>query len=204
MIEPFPGTDSMSCVKGMRWFVGVPVVTNRFILRDFFRAMLIASAGIFSLLLLVMFVFEGIPGGEQVWVAFSFACRLAFFILCAFVLFGVAFFRNRYAVLYGLDPEGIYCESMTRRGGSLAESFQRRPFPVEEMPSPGRSAVKTLSWEKIGSVRPEEDMLTLLLKGNENILMRIYCPDMEIFSRALEVCRAMVKEKNMEHGEGKG
>lgn len=204
MIVPFPGTGSKSCGKGMRWFVGVPVVTNTFILGDVFRAVIMASAGIFLLLLFVQFVFEGVSGEEQVWAAFSFACRLAFFILCAFVFFGVFFFRNRYAVLYRLDPEGIYCESMTRRGGVLRESFQRRPFPVEEMPSYGRSAVKTLSWEKVGSVRPDESMLALLLKGNGNILMRIYCPDREIFSRALEVCRAMVKEKNMEHGEGKG
>lgn len=57
MIVPFPGTGSKSCGKGMRWFVGVPVVTNTFILGDVFRAVIMASAGIFLLLLFVQFVF---------------------------------------------------------------------------------------------------------------------------------------------------
>lgn len=186
--------------ESMRWFVGVPVVTNPLLLQDLFRAAATAWGGVFFLAILVQFAFGGVPGGEEILAAFAFAGWLPLFIFCVFLFFGVVFFRNRYVALYRFDADGVYCESMVKRGGPLKESLRRRPFPVGEILEPARSVVKTLPWEEIDAVLPMEDMLVVLLKKKESVRMRLYCPDEAHFSRVLSECALRLEEKN----EGKG
>ena len=188
-------TISGDSEDAMRWFVGVPIVTNPLLLKDLFRAAATAWGGVFFLALLVQFAFAGVPGREEILAAFSFASWLPLFLFCVFTVFGVVFFRNRYVALYRFDQDGIYCESMVKRGGPLKESLRRRPFPVGEVLEPARSVVKTLPWEEIDAVLPMEAMLVLLLKKKKSVRMRLYCPDEMLFSRVLSECERRLEGK---------
>lgn len=181
--------------ESMRWFVGVPIVTNPLLLQDLFRAAATAWGGVFFLAILVQFAFGGVPGGEEILAAFSFASWLPLFLFCVFAVFGVVFFRNRYVALYRFDRDGIYCESMVKRGGPLKESLRRRPFPVGEMLEPARSVVKTLPWEEIDAVLPMKDLLVVSLKKKGGVRMRLYCPDEMLFSRVLSECQRRLEGK---------
>lgn len=181
--------------ESMRWFVGVPIVTNPLLLQDLFRAAATAWGGVFFLAILVQFAFGGVPGGEEILAAFSFASWLPLFLFCVFAVFGVVFFRNRYVALYRFDQDGIYCESMVKRGGPLKESLRRRPFPVGEVLEPARSVVKTLPWEEIDAVLPMEALFVVLLKKKGGVRMRLYCPDEMLFSRVLSECQRRIEGK---------
>ena len=200
MSASLPGSLSGGPGAPMRWFAGVPIVTNPLLLQDLFRAAVAVWVGVFFLALLVQFAFGGVPGGEEILAAFAFAGWLPLFLFCVFAVFGVVFFRNRYVALYRFDADGVYCESMVKRGGPLKESLHLRPFPVGEILEPARSVVKTLPWEEIDAVRSMEDMLVVLLKKKGGVRMRLYCPDEMLFSRVLSECALRLEEKN----EGKG
>lgn len=188
-------TISGDSEESMRWFVGVPIVTNPLLLKDLFRAAATAWGGVFFLALLVQFAFGGVPGGEEILAAFSFASWLPLFLFCVFAVFGVVFFRNRYVALYRFDRDWIYCESMVKRGGPLKESLRRRPFPVGEVLEPARSVVKTLPWEEIDAVLPMKALLVVLLKKKGSVRMRLYCPDEMLFSHVLSECERRLEGK---------
>ena len=126
----------------------------------------------------------------------SVAGLFALFFLSAFALIGFIFHRNRYIALYRFDSDSIYSENMTRVRGLLSESFHCRPFPVSPLLDARHVVKKTVFWRDVGAVSELEQMRTILLRSKTGgVLMRIYCPDMAAYQKAL----AAVKVKEVDN-----
>lgn len=185
----------------LRWFTGVPVATNPLILADLGALMVLLWAGVTLALALIQFFFTSLGGAHIQWAALV---GIYMSLLAAALFFGLSFliFQNRYIALYRFDEEGAYCESMRKRGGSTGEWFHWKPFPVPPLQDPPKSAKKTAPWHEVKGLHPMDGQRVFLLKSGRGTAMRVYCPDDEIYRRALSF--AASKINRAKDGKTKG
>ena len=180
----------------LRWFVGVPILTNVVILVEIllFVALLwlLSAFGVIA----IQWVVAGAPA-LALPAAVNFACTLATSFALLFAAIVLLFYRNRYIALYNLDEDCISCESMMNWRGSIGESFHIRPFFVEPCYVPHKSVTQKISWSDVTRVESIDNMRTLILRGGarkKSILMRVYCPDGECYERAHDVVKRRIEK----------
>ena len=169
----------------MRWFVGVPIGTNPFILRDFARTACILWVVVAALVAAAQLFVGGSLGGAQILGAASFAGYMVLCAAAAFALVAFLLFQNRYVALYRFFDDAVYCESMRARGFALMEAAHAHPFPVEPPEGRGRSATKVVPWREVRGFVPMKSSRAIDLKGTRGTLLRIYCPDDAVYEQAL-------------------
>lgn len=183
----------------LRWFVGVPLVTNRFLLKDILSfsvaLWLLVALGIVSL----QFFMTG-AASSAVAAAVSFASLVSVSFILILFAGAAVIYRNRYLVLYRMDGDSITSESMFKWRGAIEESFHVLPFPVEPYTTARKNVIKNVLWSDINSVRPIAGSRTILLERDvsprsKKVIMRIYCPDSSIFESASMMARKMVSAR---------
>ncbi|MDL2210698.1 hypothetical protein LJC26_07845 [Desulfovibrio sp. OttesenSCG-928-O18] len=169
--------------KGLRWYVGVPVVTNPIIALDVVLAALIVWLGASIFIGLgQQFIGEGLTFASFL-ASLVLAGYLAGGILAVFVLVGFAALGNKYVALYRIDERGVYVETMRGRGvkGGL---FHTKPFPVGPV-TRAKSAARLIPWADIAAIQPVPAMRTILLKNARGgTITKIYCPDEKVYADA--------------------
>lgn len=193
--------DTEKTRRKTRWFCGVPAGTNLLVLRDLLLAAAAAWGGTVLSVAVLQLFFGRTLGGSQISAAVFLANRLVLLMVGAFVLVAFLLLRNRYAVLYRLDREKIYCESVRRTSGPVRDSLHFLPFPIGEILDSPRSATKEVRWPEVRSLHPLEGLRVILLKGGRGTLMRIYCPDRNTFEAVLLFCRDRLDGKTEMHPE---
>jgi hypothetical protein len=174
----------------MRWFCGVPVLANPIILIDLFTAVVIIW---FVSVLLVVGAQALLGDGPLLGAHIAAACVWATYVAAAmplmYAVICLLFFRRGYVILYRLEENGLFMETM--RGSSLSDGgvFAVRPFPVPDQSSPARSVTKDVSWADVKAVRELREMRALQLRGRFGALATVYCPDRAVYEQALEFIR---------------
>lgn len=199
--------SGFSETDNLRWFAGVPVGTNPLILKDFGAALILVWTGMtFFSVLLQSFFGEGI-NREQLLSLISYSNRLILLLCAAFAAVAFVFLRNRYVVLVQLDREGVFCESMRRGNGSFEESFHWRAFPVFSPPPCMKGAANQIPWQQVRNTIALPTFRVILIKPEAGSSMRIYCPDGDVFDRAVffikEAVADVTQEKNSFHNQNK-
>jgi len=179
------GPESGEGAEQLRWFCGVPIATNALILKDLARTLAILAGSAVAFVLLVQRIAGGPVGGAQLRVAAVLAWYVVGFVAAAFAIAAIPLFGNHYVVLYRFFPDLVYCESMRGRFFSFRNAFHMRAFPVEPMTRPGRSATKVVPWERVVGFKADDSRRVIHLEGAKGTLMRVYCPDADMYTRVL-------------------
>ena len=184
-----PKTERERRGSVMRWFCGVPVLANPIILIDLFTAVVIIW---FVSVLLVVAAQALLGDGPLLGAHIAAACVWASYVSASmplmYAVVCLLFFRRGYVILYRLEENGLFMETM--RGSIQAGSvFSVRPFPVPDQASPARSVTKDVAWADVRSVRELRGMRALQLRGRFGALATVYCPDDAVYEQALEFIR---------------
>ena len=185
-----PAAESTAVHGTVRWYVGVPIISNPFFLIDVASAAVIVWVlGSLCLMLGAWLLGDGFERATAVG-SVVIAGYLGFGVLIAFS--GIAFLLgNRYAALIKLESNGVYCENMRGAIKSLAKGFHWKPYPIEPIPHPFRSAVRTVDWRDVHAFQVISSMRTILLKGRRGgTIIKLFCPDLPTMHAAVEFIRA--------------
>lgn len=178
--------------KQLRWFVGVPVVTNPIIALDVSLASVIVWMGATIVIAAAQqFIGSGLTY-PSLMAAVMYAAYLAGAIIAVFFIAGLFVLQNRYAALYRIDTKGVYVETM-RATGIKGEFFKTRPFPIGPIER-HKSTPRTFLWKDITGYQPIESMRALILKGKRGTLTKLYCPDEKTYQAAVAALNARVQE----------
>lgn len=187
-------TQALSGRVRMRWFAGVPIDTNPFIMRDLGIALLVLWPTVFlfvlgSQALLARAGAAGNAAGFSWNAAFIMALSLGTYVALgavgAFLLIAAAVFGNRFVVMYRLYEDALYYETMRPPRGSAFLKTDRKPFPVEELLDPPASVSKYIALCDIEWVEPHVLFRMFELRGKKGMLARVYCPDEATYEKAL-------------------
>ncbi len=195
-ISPIRTDDAVNeGTKGdiLRWYVGVPICTNPLILLDLCTVSALLWAFVVLAAASLQFFFAGALTVVQIIGAVHFALYLVLLIWGIFFVVSLIFLQNRYAALYRIDKEGVYCENMRKGSISLGESFHWKPFTVQPIIDPKKSTTKHFSWNDLKSARPLKEMRVILLKSERGAAMRVYCPDESVFESAVCILSKRLK-----------
>jgi len=186
----------------LRWFVGVPIITNILIWSDmlFFSAILwlLVVSGILTIQVVLTRTLAGVLPAATGFATLLSACFLLLFICGALVIY-----RNRYIVLYSLDKNCVSCENMLKLGGPISESFHIRPFSVKAYYSARKSITKQICWADVSNIKILERLKIIALQGGgqrKHVLMRIYCPNDTIYERVFEAAKYAVAKSHTING----
>lgn len=169
--------------KQLRWFVGIPVVTNPIIALDVSLASVIVWMGATIVIAAgQQFIGSGLTY-PALMAAVMYAAYLAGAIIAVFFIAGLFVLRNKYAALYRIDNKGVYVETM-RATGVKNGLFNTRPFPIGPIHR-HKSTPRTFLWKDITGYQPIDSMRALILKGKRGTLTKLYCPDEKTFQAAL-------------------
>ena len=171
-------------IEQLRWFAGVPVGTNPFILKDLAGTLALLWPGTVAFVAAAQLVIAGTIGLPHLAVAATIACYVVAFAAAAFALIAFPLLGNRYIVLCRLFPDAVWCESMRGRLLSLQDAFHVRPFPVEPPSGTGRTATKTVPWDRVRGFDVVAGARVIRLMGERGTLLRLYCPDDDTCGRA--------------------
>ena len=180
----------------VRWGVGVPLITNPFILVDLARFVLVA--------MFVILVMAAIPqwayAGEFTETQVLAICRLclwgAALFAIAFAIIGGLFFRNRFYAVYVLNDRHIYYENVKGRDGGFFFIWNCRPFPMEGSLDVARRISREISWSKVDSFVDFPGMRTILLKRGMWEILKLYTPDEAVHSRVSAFLGSRLKKRN--------
>jgi len=169
--------------KGLRWYVGVPVVTNPVIALDIVLAAIIVWLGAAIFIALgQQFIGSGLTFASFMG-SLALAGYLAAGILAVFVLAGFFALGNKYVALCRIDDRGVYVETMRGRG-VRGGYFHTKPFPVGPVER-SKSASRLIPWTDIASIQPIPGMRTIILKNARGgTITKIYCPNERIYEDA--------------------
>lgn len=177
-----------------RWFAGVPIGTNAFILKDLGKTLAILWAAGMAFALLVQGCL-GAPlfGAAQLQAAFTLAGYLVLFIAAGFCFVAFILFGNHYVMLFRFTADGIYCETMKGKMFTK-DALHCLPFPHEPVAGNGRSVTKTVKWNDVTGFSAAERQRAIILRETSGKLTRLYCPDAETYRKVLSVIRGIIKQ----------
>ena len=169
--------------KGLRWYVGVPVVTNPIIALDIVLAALVVWLGASIFIALgQQFIGDGLTFASFL-ASLVLAGYLAAGILTVYVLVGFFALGNKYVALYRMDDRGVYVETMRGRG-LRGDYFHAKPFPVGPVER-SKSASRLIPWTDIASIQPIPGMRIIILKNARGgTITKVYCPNEKIYTDA--------------------
>ncbi|OON89169.1 hypothetical protein [Pyramidobacter sp. C12-8] len=173
--------------KTLRWFCGVPVLTNPLILID----LLTGTAALWFVTVLIMALAQLMFGtgslqGSHIAAASIYASYLTALVLFLFAAVCAVFYRRGYVMFYRFEQNGVFMETIRARKVPGAEGVHVRPFAVEEPAEIVRSVTKNVSWDDVKGVRELRGMNSFQLRGKRGRLAQIYCPDDETYRKALD------------------
>ncbi len=193
----------------LRWFVGIPIGTNPLILMDTASVLVVAWCVMAVILLVLQLWFGGYLNASHLrgaaWVSGYVTLVFAgIFVLTAFVVQ-----RNRYAALYRFEEKEAYCENLRVRPHPVVPSRlpRWRGYAVDPPLNPLRSVIRRAAWADVTSVTAIPELRVLLLRGGRGVLLRVYCPDDEVFRGAREYVRTRLRPEvadgiSLERGDG--
>lgn len=194
-----PAKGEATANKGaLRWFVGIPVVTNPLMTVDIlFLAVTVWVCGTVFVAAGQFFIGDGLTHAALM-ASIAYAGYVSAAIIAIYLFVGLFLLANKYAALYKMDERLVYCETM--RGdikGEHAGFLRFRPFPIEPLLNPHKSGVKTLAWEHVYGALPVPAFRALVLRGKRGgTLMKVYCPDDETYNAALAAVAAHLAAKS--------
>jgi hypothetical protein len=168
----------------MRWFSGVPILTNPLILKDLVVTLAILWVSVLAVVAVAQAVLGTSLGWNHIYAAAMFASYVDLSIVGAFILISIVF-GNKYIVLYRFFPDAVYSETMRGRAFSLTDALHWRSFPVAPQANPRRSATKVVPWDGVRGFNAVESLRVIHLEGARGSLLRIYCPDDGVYRRSL-------------------
>lgn len=179
----------------LRWFAGVPVGTNPFILKDLAGTLAFLWPGTAVFVAAAQFAIAGTIGRPHLAVAATIACYVVAFAAAAFVLVAFPILGNHYIVLCRFFPDAVWCESMRGRPLSLKDAFHVRPFPAEPPARQGRTATKIVPWNRVRGFDVAGGARVIRLRGERGTLLRLYCPDDDTCGRAAVSIAERLKQR---------
>ncbi|CAK7020823.1 MAG: hypothetical protein DELT_02416 [Desulfovibrio sp.] len=175
----------------LRWFVGVPVVTNPIIALDVSIACIVVWMGATVVIAAAQhFVGSGLTY-PALMAAVMYAAYLAGGMIAVFFIAGLFVLKNKYAALYRIDTKGVYVETM-RATGVKSGLLHTRPFPIGPIQR-YKSTDRVFLWKDITAYQPIDGMRALILKGKRGTLTKIYCPDEKTYQAAVTALNERVK-----------
>lgn len=183
----------------IRWSAEVPIVTNPFILVDFFRFLIVTAAIIFAMAAIPQWAYTDDLSPPRLGAILN-LCLLGcvVFSACLFVA-GFAFLRNCFRATFVLNPRHIYYETV-RGGGPRGLSkirffFGWRPEPVRENFEAGRSFAREIPWKKTDSFVSFPSVRTILLKRGIWEILKLYMPDDETHKKVEAYLSKRLKQR---------
>lgn len=173
------------------WEVTVPLMTNRFILYD----LLIFSGVGWSVPSMIASLAAVWLASRVDWVMIFSIFRLVaiciLFFLAFFAAVGLLLMKNRFFARYVINGSGISFE--TARGASAGLDVAGHYFSLMASPcSAGQVEYKTskwVTWDKFAEIRIHPGDRVISLCGQFLPMIRLYCPDEQVYSKALAICR---------------
>lgn len=179
--------------KTLRWFCGVPVLTNPLILIDLSAAAVMLWFATVLIMALAQLMFGTGPlQGPHIAAASIYASYLTALVLILFVVVCAVFYRRGYVMFYRFEQNGVFMETIRARGVCGASGAHIRPFAVEEPAEIVRSVTKDVSWGDVRSVRELRGMNSFQLRGKRGRLAQVYCPDTATYRKALDFAGEMI------------
>ncbi|MGP1413441.1 hypothetical protein [Pyramidobacter piscolens] len=173
--------------KTLRWFCGVPVLTNPLILIDLFAAAVTLWFATVLVMALAQVMFgAGALQGSHLAAASIYASYLTLLALLLFAVVCAVFYRRGYVMFYRFEQNGVFMETIRARNVSGTAGFHARPFAVEEPAEVVRSVTKDVSWDDVKGVKELRGMKSFQLRGKWGRLAQIYCPDGDVYRRAFD------------------
>ncbi len=183
------GTASQGRVL-MRWFSGVPIASNPFIIRDVAIGLAVLWPLVFLFVLGAQPVLSraaggtGAQAGGGLAMALSTASYVAVGAAAVFLLAGAALFRNRFVMMYRLSEDALFVETMRAPLSVPARLPAMKPFPVEDLIDPPASVTKFIALRDIVRIVAHERYRMFELRGSKGPLARVYCPDGPTYAKA--------------------
>lgn len=176
----------------LRWFVGIPVVTNPIIVLDVSLAVVVVWLGTTVVVAAgQQFIGSGLTHASLM-AAVMYAAYLAGAIIAVFLIAGIFALRNKYAALYRIDARGVYVETM-RANEIKGEWFHTAPFPIGPIHRL-KSTPRVFAWQDITGYQEVDSVRAITLKGKRGTLTKIFCPDDDVYAAALRALDARLKK----------
>ncbi|MDD2206342.1 MAG: hypothetical protein WCQ97_07535 [Aminobacterium sp.] len=189
-----PGSDRNEREeKPLSWETGIPMLSNPFVLIEFIIFALFIWIVVTGIGVIAIFGLSGVFTIYALWLAIKVGGFAALMFSGVFVLVSLLFFSNRFYGRFYLDREGVLYVTVRGRAVSHAPLFATRPFPVSDLDVTKR-AEKRVYWNRVDTIEPFEKWRVIGLKKKNKTVLRLYCPDKEIYDRALTRCIEAVKK----------
>lgn len=177
----------------MRWEAIIPLFTNPFLWLDFGKA-LVAPVILFGGLIGFILAGDNDPDWGRAFGVLA-VCLAAVAALFAFVELVV--FRNRMAVRYSLDDQGIAYESgrparTMQKIGVVIGALARSPLLMGGSLLASSTNALTVRWRDVKKVTPFPARNVITLSNSWRPMLRVYCPDAETFESTRRFIAARV------------
>lgn len=166
--------------EAIEWELGLPLLTNRFILYDFGKVFA-WTALIMIVLLGGILAATGDLSLEQMGMMAA-ATALGIFVVALLAIFVMAvFFGNRYRMGFRLDGQGVGYQSLSRRGkwanraAVVAGALSGRPGVAGAGLVAASQEEMELEWSEIRAVNDHEAERVLSLRNTWRVVLRLHC-----------------------------
>lgn len=175
------------------WEKEFSLVTNRFVLKDIFKVILITTA-IFQLLIVLIIFFAN--GG---FMNFMTSVYMDTWIIIGFsilAVFSMLLLGNRYGAEFTVDTKGISYKS-----GLREKRINRAVLLLMLLAKPRSSGAAFLAmssesdfyeWKSISKIIPYSGPKVIEVKNSWRTVVRLYCTE-ENFEKVLNLCREQLK-----------
>jgi hypothetical protein len=177
----------------LNWEAIIPLFTNPFLWLDFGKALL-APAILFGGLIVLILAGDNAPDWGRAFGVLA-VCMAAVAALFAFV--EIIVFRNRMAVRYALDDQGISYESgrparTAQKIGMAIGALARSPLLMGGSLLVSSTNALTVRWRDVKKVTPFPARRVVTLSNSWRPVLRVYCPDAETFESTRRFIAARV------------
>ena len=180
--------------RTLRWFCGVPVLTNPLLLMDLASALVILWFVTVLVMALAQVVFGGgALAGTHLTAASIYASYLVLLVGILFVVVCLLFYRRGYVMCYRFEDNGVFVETLRARSVPGASGLHARPFAVGVPENVVGSVASDVDWSDVRSLRELTGMNSFQLRGKYGRLAQIYCPDEKTYREALAFARGKVE-----------
>ncbi len=183
-----------SAERTLRWFCGVPVLTNPLLLMDLASVLVILWFVTVLIMALAQVTFGGGALEETHLTAASiYASYLVLLVGVLFVVVCLLFYRRGYVMCYRFEDNGVFVETLRARNVPGASGLHVRPFVVGVPEEIVGSVARDVDWSDVWSLRELAGMNSFQLRGKYGRLAQIYCPDEKTYREALAFARGKVE-----------
>ena len=164
------------------WTASVPLLTNRFILYDLAK-LLVLTMGIVSLLMLVILAVSG--SGRTFWADYWSFLRVFALVVAGLAVMFLAvmlvFFGNRFVMRFRVAADGIGWETRMRRArwssraAVVAGVLAGRPGTAGAGLIAASQESGSISWGEVRRVRLHPELCTVSVMNRWRVVIRLFC-----------------------------